>query len=76
MFRRIGLRPQGARVALCPTISGATSSPQLLPNTFRRQLIGFAAKIWRKIILKATADILEKIKMNQFWQTLLQPQPI
>jgi hypothetical protein len=49
------------------------------PNTFRRRLIDFAAKITsggRNIILNVTREIYETFKIEKLWQKCLSPPVI
>ena len=54
-------------------------STESYPNTFRRKLIDFAVKIVTHggmIILKVTADIKEKLKIEELWRLCKSPPPI
>lgn len=49
------------------------------PNTLRRRLIDFAAKIVRKggqVILKVSRNLMEAIKLSRIWERCNNPVPI
>ena len=53
--------------------------PSAYPNTVRRRLIDFAAKIVSKggrLILKVTAPVYEQLKLGLLWDRSMNAPPI